>query len=658
MNLTPHYIIISKIFNRISYYMNWVYRFLPVRLIVKRNAGKHIKGFNKNNLEKNLNRILGNFQDFPETLKSSHDAKAILEWADKTLHHGFDYLGSGLTKLDPIDWHVDFKSGFRWPKGKFYKSYKKVDLSNNADVKVPWELSRCHHLLWLGQAYLITKDEKYAKEVVDQIEWWMKDNPLMYSINWTCAMDVAIRAVNWMYAVNMISSSACVTDNFAKSFNSSLFEHGWYIFNNLEKWYPYSSNHYAANITGLLFLGHMFHNTKQGKKWWSYALKEYFLEVRLQVLPSGAHFERSISYHRLMTELVAYPYFMLKRIKEAIPLDIHARIESMFRFIDNYTKPNGLAPLIGDNDDGRLLPFVKRDFRDHRYLLNIASAGFNKTYRNQEVENNLTDNYFLLNQIESQRTEITAKAEQSAIKDHRDAGFVIFRKDKLYLLFTNSSVSGYPDLRRKRHGTHTHVDNLSFELSVGDDDFIIDPGSFVYTASPKQRNEFRSTRMHNTVTVDNLNQVELPDNQLFSLSGFNEPDRIELQNTDNQAAASGTKDWQLTGKDDVSHVREISLHGDSKLEITDKITCNDRHNFDWYFHLAPGVETVLDKNLVKMRGANGTTLYLEFESLNDLSLNILDSEYSPSYGVLVPTKAIRVSVLANNSFYMKTKINW
>ena len=634
--------------------MKWVYRFMPVKLILKRKAGKHFKGFNKNNLEKNLIRILGDFQDFPEMLKSSDDAKAILEWADKTLHHEFDYLGSGLTKLDPIDWHVDFKSGFRWPKGKFYMKYKKVDLSNNADVKVPWELNRCHHLLWLGQAFLITKDEKYAKEVVDQIKWWIKDNPLMYSINWTCAMDVAIRAVNWMYAVNMISSSAYVTDNFAKTFDGSLFDHGWFIYNNLEKWYPYSANHYAANINGLLFLGQMFHNTKQGKKWWSYALKEYFLEVRLQVLPSGAHFERSISYHRLMTELFAYPYFMLKRIQEPIPLDIHTRIESMFDFVDNYTKPNGLAPLISDNDDGRLLPFVKQDFRDHRYLLNIASAGFNKTYRNQGAETNLTDNYFLLNQIESKSTDIASKAEQSAIKDHRDTGFVIFRKDKLFLLFTNSSLSGYPDLRRKRHGTHTHADNLSFELSIGDDDFIIDPGSYVYTASLKKRNEFRSTRMHNTVTVDNLNQVELPDNQLFSVNGFNEPDRIELLETDNQTGASGIKTWHIKGKDIFSQIREINLHDDFKLEITDKIICNDRYNFDWYFHLAPGVDTFLDKKSVKLKGANGTSLYLEFESPNDLSLNIVDSEYSPSYGVLVPVKVIHVQIATCNDFAFKS----
>ena len=65
-----------------------------------------------------------------------------------------------------------------------------VDNSNNADVKVPRELSRSHHLLWLGQAYLLTKNEKYVNEFIFQIENWIDENPIMKSINWGCAMDV------------------------------------------------------------------------------------------------------------------------------------------------------------------------------------------------------------------------------------------------------------------------------------------------------------------------------------------------------------------------------------------------------------------------------------------------------------------------------------
>jgi hypothetical protein len=43
----------------------------------------------------------------------------------QTLEHQFDYLGSGLVEVHPIDWHSDFKTGFRWQQGKFYLKYFK-----------------------------------------------------------------------------------------------------------------------------------------------------------------------------------------------------------------------------------------------------------------------------------------------------------------------------------------------------------------------------------------------------------------------------------------------------------------------------------------------------------------------------------------------------
>jgi len=41
-----------------------------------------------------------------------------------------------------------------------------IDLANDADVKVPWELSRHQHFVTLGQAFVLTGDEKYAREFV------------------------------------------------------------------------------------------------------------------------------------------------------------------------------------------------------------------------------------------------------------------------------------------------------------------------------------------------------------------------------------------------------------------------------------------------------------------------------------------------------------
>lgn len=655
MNFNPHYILISKIFNRISYYANWVYILRPVRWMVLYGTRSQSRVLNKASFVQRLHTIIGDFQGLPDVFRNTEDSGSVLEWADKTINHEFNYLGSGLVNLNPIDWHLDFKSGFRWPKGRFYLKNKKIDLTNGADVKVPWELSRCHHLLWLGEAYLLTKDEKYAKEVVDQLEWWIDENPLMYSINWTCAMDVAIRAVNWMYTINMISASTALDEVALKRIKGSLFEHGWFIFRNLEKWYPYSANHYAANIAGLLYLGQLFKETKEGKKWWHYALKEYFLEVRFHVLPSGAHFERSISYHRLMTELFAYPYFMLQRVKEPVPLDIQLRVEGMFDFTDHYTKHNGMAPQMGDNDDGRLLPFVKRDFRVHDYLLSIGYLGFGKHYESLSADKMVMDTFFLLPEKNVIKESNSQYVSVSVIKDHRDAGFVILKKAGLYFIVSNTSLSCYPDLHRNMLGTHTHADGLSFELSIGKQDFIIDPGSYVYTASADDRNKFRSTDKHNTLTIDGLDQVELLDTDLFSVKGFNEVEKIEIKENEEEIYVSGIRKWKLPSDLNATHTRKIKLKSETEIELIDEIRCDSEHNFVWHFYLAPEISPeIIANDKMILRGPEDSVLNVNFSSANDFIFELLGCEISPSYGVLKSSLVLKLSLKASSNFTFST----
>lgn len=657
MNFTPQYLIISKIINRISHYWNWVYIFSPLRWITIINIRKQANKLNQSSFVAKLNLIIGTFQNYPEAFKSCSDTDVILHWADKTVNHEFEYLGSGPITLNPIDWHSDFKTGFRWPKGTFYLKYEQVYTSNYSDVKVPWELSRCHHLLWLGEAYLICRDEKYAKELVDQLHWWIDENPLMYSINWTCAMDVSIRAVNWIYAITMISSSTYLTAKALQKFKVSLFEHGWFIYRNLEKWYPYSANHYAANINGLLYLGQLFKDCKAGKKWWDYALKEYFLEVRIQVLPSGAHFERSISYHRLMTELFAYPYFMLQRVNEPIPLDIKLRIQSMFDFIDHYTKPNGLAPQLGDNDDGRFLPFVRRDFRIHNYLLNIASLAFKKNYKNSIAEKWVLDSFFLFPESNLSETYLNSSYGLT-VNDHRDAGFVIFKNDVLYFIFSNTSLSCYPDLNRRIMVTHTHADGLSFELSIGKIDFIIDPGAYLYTASAFQRNKFRSTSLHNTITFDDQDQIMLVAKKYFTVKDFDEVEVMDItDNNEGEFCVTGYRKWKLPTDLSAAHSRKVFFRKENEIELIDKIICESEHRIVWHYYLAPEIfPTIVSSNDILLIGPDNLVLNVRFTTSNDFIVEVEDCEVSPSYGIICQTKSLKISVNASSNFFFTTKM--
>jgi hypothetical protein len=126
-------------------------------------------------------------------------AEQIVQRADRFLRHEFDLLGSGPRSLGPrLPWQEDFKTGRRWAP-QYWRTIEYNELDRPTDVKVPWELSRCQHFTTLGQAYWLTGDERYAREFVAEVTDWLEANPWAHTVNWACAMDVALRAMSWIW---------------------------------------------------------------------------------------------------------------------------------------------------------------------------------------------------------------------------------------------------------------------------------------------------------------------------------------------------------------------------------------------------------------------------------------------------------------------------
>src|SRR3954447_25154747 len=79
--------------------------------------------------------------------------------AEQALQHVADLLGSGPTPLgERINWQQDFKTGFTWSRELLPDDQDTLRLDDPCDIKVPWELSRCHHWVSLGRAYALDDD--------------------------------------------------------------------------------------------------------------------------------------------------------------------------------------------------------------------------------------------------------------------------------------------------------------------------------------------------------------------------------------------------------------------------------------------------------------------------------------------------------------------
>lgn len=554
---------------------------------------------------------------------------ASKETVDRICSHEFDMLGSGSRKLGKhINWHQDFKHGAVFPPYSY---------DNGKDIKIPWELSRFQFLPALARAYGLYNEEKYSLEARELIHDWILKNPLGEGVNWKCAMDVAIRACNfalvWYFLKN---SSPWLDQNWQKTFLISIIGHGKFIFRNLEYGPGFNSNHFLADITGLLFLGILFPQFREASKWKRKALKEFEREIRAQVYEDGVDFEASIPYHRLVCEFFGYSALLCKENNINLSAAFWARLEKIFEFSWHYTKPNGLAPQIGDNDDGRL--FIFEDFyswerRDHRDLFKLAAE------------------LFPLNKKFIQNNGETAKEKQS--KAFEKGRIYIMRKDDFYCIVDcgNNGQAG--------NAGHSHNDTLSFELSVEGEDFIIDPGTYVYTSDPDARNKFRGTRMHNTVMIDNEEMNRFRNDTLFSMHN----DAIPTVNKWESDANHDFLDAQHNGYARLRHpaIHRRTFHFDKnslELEITDYfIGENSKHTAEWNFHFAPGVE--VNKNSIQVIAKkNDAQIIINLPETLTKYAEIREDFVSPRYGVKEKAKVMTIKAkieMTNYEFLITNK---
>ena len=462
---------------------------------------------------------------------------------------------------------MDFKTGRRWPL--HHGSLLQVSYDDGSDIKVPWELSRFQHLPLLA----VTGN---VDEIGAELESWIAANPVELGVNWTTTMDVAIRAANWVAALALCAEEA-VREPWFEPVLENLLLHGRFIRSHLE-WSEARGNHYLSDVVGLLAVAALFSGGREGRDWATWAASELSAEMEHQVRPDGTAHEASTSYHRLVTELfVCGTQAADALVPGSLPDWYRDRLALMLDFVRDYTRPDSLAPLIGDADDGRFLPLgdYGADPRDHRHL--FAQAG--RPYE---------------------------RATKSAA--YPDGGYYILRSDDLYAIVRCGDVGRYG------RGGHGHNDQLSFELVAGGRPLVIDPGSYVYTSGPAERNQFRSTAYHSTLRLDGGEQNELRTDDLFLMD-----DRA-------RAEATAWDDTSFEGRQHgfpgATHTRRIELLADGLL-IRDTISSTAEHEVEWTFPLAPGAER-----------------YVEIRA-DGLQFRPEQGWYSPSYGVREQTTFLR-----------------
>ena len=450
-----------------------------------------------------------------------------------------------------IDWQKDFKSGYVWGADRWYRP-QQIPGIDGVDIKVPWELSRLQHLPRLALLAMLFPDKESTlfREFRNQLLDFIAYNPPRWGVNHMCTMDVGIRTANIALACSLWKSMEIPFDTaFESTVSSYLYDECQFIRENLEWSYYLTSNHYFADIAGLLWGSAMLPDSHRKTKWLRFAAHQLEEEIIKQFHAEGSNGEGSTAYHRLTGEMALYSVALIHGLsKQGVLKDVDARIYSILRgaghFSADITRPDGMFTQIGDNDSGLFFklsltgivtedgepdeclndaaPFISavygmfndedlawagEKYPTEHMLVQVLMGGATDQDAKQEwlqsvrigrddygiegIKKNLDNLSYSKTHTISCPTRLDLKSIQRI--DYPAFGLVIFKSSQLYLCVCLA------DNGQKGNAGHAHNDKLSFELFLDGKCIFEDPGTYVYTPYPELRDRFRSTQYHNTI---------------------------------------------------------------------------------------------------------------------------------------------------------------
>ncbi|MCA1647780.1 MAG: heparinase II/III family protein [Chloroflexi bacterium] len=521
-----------------------------------------------------------------------HLAARTRQKAQDALDHVIDLLGSGPVNLgERIDWHRDFKVGIGWPRDVLADDQNYLRLDEPCDVKMPWELSRCQHWVTLGRAYALEPDPRYACEFVGQLDAWLDDNPWPYGVNWGRAMEVAVRAVNWLWAAALFGDAPEFSAAHRQRFLKALLQHGRHILHNLE-FADNNGNHYLSNGVGLLFLGVLLPGFSDAAAWRRKGFEIVWGEIEHQVHPDGVDFEQGIGYQGLVAEFWYSCVLLCDRNGIAVPPLVRARLERMFNFMLVYTRPDGTFPQIGDNDDGRLANLDDEPVGRHTRHLAVGGALFGRADLRAAAGDALETAVWLCgSDVLHERAEPRAFGSQA----FKSGGFYVMRAEDVLMVVDAGEIG------MRGIGGHGHNDVLSFDLWAAGAPLLVDPGTYTYTADPPARQALRSTSAHNAVRVDGQETSRLGgDRWLWLVENDAHPRDITWQSDAEWDVFRGAHDGYRRLAEPVDHTRRIAF---DKVRgwwrIDDSLSGTGEHLMEVFFH--PGVPFDVHDDGVRLR---------------------------------------------------------
>lgn len=400
----------------------------------------------------------------------------------------------------------------------------------------------------------------------------------------------SVRIVNWTYALLLLEGM--LPPESTRVIAASLHRQLRWLERRIE-WHILA-NHLQRNLQALALGGMMFEG-RDAARWRRRFLPALWDQVLEQTMPDGGHFERAPMYHVIALVDLLETEAIARASGFTVPVPVRSRLSAMVAALRVLSRADGSLHLFNDSAEGIAPPVA--------YAHRLASAA--------------------------------GLDDPSEVVELPHTGYFLFvdeaRGDRLLVDCGEPAVAYQPG--------HSHCDLLSFELDLAGRPVVVDSGVHGYDGDA-YRAYVRSTRAHNTVTIDGLEQSEVW--STFRLA--RRADRI--------TGSSRTTDggWTFRGAyrpyhdRSVTHEREI-VCAPGAVCVVDRVTAARTVRLDSYLHLHPDFDVMDAQDSIVAR-SDAVTIVIEPINVSAVTLHRgemtpqVQGWYCPRFGEALPATAV------------------
>jgi hypothetical protein len=410
------------------------------------------------------------------------------------------------------DWHAALPGTARWP----------LDPSDAiaigaaqplGDVRLAWEIGRSTHLVRMAQAAWLSQDRALAAETVAGLLDFAAANPPGRGIAWAHAQEAALRAVAWLFCLELVRPFDVLDAAARRRLAWCLLAHAEYVAAHLAE-APTTHNHLVSECFGLVALGAALPRLPGATANGARGARLLWREIAKQVDEEGAHGEGSTHYHGFVLDSALAAMMLADRAGTAVPATVRARIAAMADALAHWMREDGTIPAVGDTDAGRAWRFGG-DPLDRRDLIAAAAAAFDRAEWGA-LAGDAAGAFWITGGRPVPGCEDAPPARASRRYEAGGIGTVRCGVGTAQesLLFRAGRSRFLPDVLV----SHLHADALSVVWRAAGEDVLVDPGTYLYSEGEGFRVALRRTASHSCVVVDGRDQADVS-SQRFGLTG-------------------------------------------------------------------------------------------------------------------------------------------